>query len=194
MHPASMVPRSTALALASLFLLAGCLGGVGDDPEPTDVANASSTSAATDGGAGSNATAIGVRLLPVEEAGTLPAGAHAQGLTAAPTGTFDRWFEMEVDGTVTEASLTMTWEATNPTMETLLLGFGPRSGSGADAHATDEAVYVTGTSPLELTIEDVAWTGGDYVAWAWWDPGTDPQASPIDQPFEIEGSLTQAST
>lgn len=158
--------------------LSGCLGGAEDPTAP------STSDEPLAAGANPNVT----RTLVVAEEGTLPAGAHVEGATV-PTGQWDRWFELTIDGVVTGATLTMTWEPTNPSMERLLLGFGPREGSGANAHAGSGAVSVTGTSPLTLTVDDVGWQHGDYVVWAWWDPATEPQASPVDQAFEIEGTV-----
>lgn len=169
--------------MAGLVLASGCLG-IADDGEGD--AGTSPAAATAD-----EAGALAERRVPFQTEGTLPAGAHVDGMTA-PAGTFDRWFELSLEGTVTGAELTMTWEATNPTMETLLIGFGPLENAGGNSHASSKAIYATGSSPLTVTIEDVDWASGDYVVWAWWDPGTDPQASPMDQTFEIDGWITQS--
>lgn len=180
-----MRQRAVVLAMAGLVLASGCLG-IADDGEGDAETSPASTNA-------DDAGALAERRIPFQTEGTLPAGAHVDGMTA-PAGTFDRWFELSLEGTVTGAELTMTWEATNPTMETLLIGFGPLEGSGGNSHASSEAIYATGSSPLTLTIEDVDWATGEYVVWAWWDPDTDPQASPMDQAFEIEGTIETTYT
>lgn len=177
-----MRQRAVSLLLAGIVLATGCLGLATEDGEdagaPAQTVNES------------QANTLAERLVPFQTEGTLPAGAHVDGMTA-PAGELDRWFELSLEGTVTGAELTMSWEPTNPTMETLLVGFGPLTETNGNRHATNDAVYVTGTSPLTLAIEDVSWTMGDYVVWAWWDPETDPQASPVDQPFEIDGTIEQ---
>lgn len=117
-------------------------------------------------------------------------GASVPGVAGAWVfGVGDRWFPDPVDGDVAAATVTMTWEATSPATERLLVAFGDLHEEDGGQYS-ERYEYVVGTSPLTLELADVPWTG-DSVVWAWFDSQAPAQAS-IGQPFDIEATFTVA--
>lgn len=100
-------------------------------------------------------------------------------------------FEQRIDGRLTGAHLTLTWDAATPATEELLLGIAYRSG---DSY---EWVFVQGSSPLVLQEDTLDIPGGSvealYVS-AYRCLGVMAYAcvSP-QQAFHLEGTLTTAS-
>lgn len=103
------------------------------------------------------------------------------------------WFEPELEGNLTAVDLTLTWSATTPATEELLLGI---------AYETEDEmydwVYATGASPLVLSKSgldipaeriyaiyvNAFRCAGDAVY----------GCASAEQPFSIEGTLTTLAT
>lgn len=100
-----------------------------------------------------------------------------------PTG--QRWSDLEIKGTLTSLTLTMTWDASGPHMENLRLGI-------AWGENGEEYESIDGTSPLVLELADLNITAADkpYV-WTWVADsaplGVAYASTPTD--FTIEGEL-----
>lgn len=100
----------------------------------------------------------------------------------------ERWSYIDLDGTLTATTLTITWDATTPNMETIRFGI---------TWETDESSYesVEGTSPLVLELTGLEITPDDkpYV-WTWIPSPTPVEtvyaSTPTD--FHVEGTLTLA--
>ncbi len=178
-----------------VVLLAAMLAGCIDDSPQTDSADSERAAAETQDPEAP--TQAGVPARPsrppttpqtwdVDEEGYLPAGSAVAGFAGFFLPGFDRWFPQQFNGTVLNATLTMTWDATSPATEHLLLGFGIMEiDDGREYAETYE--FVSGPSPLSLDLRGLDWDAEDFVVWAWFEPffvqgGT-------GQSFAIEGEV-----
>lgn len=189
----------TAVLLGLALAMAGCVGSdatdADDAPEMTTTDGETSGSDAQAASSASSDEPTSRTLSferAVHENGTLPrtvSSGAAGPFVGVVAGSVDRWFEVDLNGTVTGANLTMTWDPAGPGMDSLMLAFGPREEDSDGTYATEKTKKVTGTSPLELSLEDLDWTKGTYVVYAWWDPEQTAVVSPEDQVFTIEGTV-----
>ncbi len=198
-----------ALLLTGMVLFSGCLDS---DGSPTDSvggdeagdqqgqgggnadAAAGSPGQAQDMTDGSDAEGAGQTAGALETVGFSTVGELYTGVTAnvgLPVGVMgpggDRWFPLDEAGTLEGATLTMTWDAGNPTMESLLIGVGT---TDSERNQAKEFEVARGTSPLTIDLGETGWTSNHFVIWAWTDGSTNPVAVSTMQEFEIEGELT----
>lgn len=132
--------------------------------------------------------------IPFSQDGTLGANAFVCSSPACPgTGIGnDRWFPTDPDGTVRGLNLTMTWNATTPAMEQMRLGvsYGGCDGDGLDCQ---EASFVDGASPLELSVDEVD-ANGTLAVWFWTPSRTPPSTAGTyvshPQDVHIQGAFT----
>lgn len=127
-------------------------------------------------------------------------GSFGPGVVACPMVTCgnaepltERVAPVDHNGNVSAVSLTMTWDAVSPTMETLRLGIS----WGNQGDAEWSYASVDGTSPLVL--EEAVEIGADQEIYVWaWMPATAPMGvayATTPQDFHVEGTLstTEAS-
>lgn len=174
MDKRSFVPLMIAAALA----LAGCVGGATDDAVEA---------AATDGAL---LTETARTQTPFAEDGALGPGAYVCPLVVCVGGepTSERTWDAPFEGTLVGLNLTLTWDATTPATEELVLGIGHGAAEGRDYE------LVTGPSPLELTLDGLNLTASDDVRIFVWMIQPVPVAGVVTpQEFHVEGVLLGAA-
>lgn len=164
--------------LAILALLAGC---VAPGAAPADDSVAPATAAPTAAAATEQPFAFD--------------GDFGPGLVACGPGTCTglspgkRWTDLDLDGTLTGANLTLTWTATTPAMQKLRLGI-----SWGDEKDRQYEI-AEGPSPVVLSLADLSIAPEDApFVWVWAvtpvPMGVATATTP--QTFHVEGTLTVA--
>ena len=173
------------LAIPLTLILAGCV----DTPEDVQTASASDPLA----------TATAATTTPFTAEGNTYNGAFAcavvtcYGATLPTAASGTAWFEVDLQDTLTAAELTLTWTATNPANENLVLGIYYENDGEPDW------IYASGTSPLTLSETKLNIPAKNIQAIyvnGYKCQGGGPAAlcAGAEQPFTIEGTLTTTAT
>lgn len=164
-----------AIMLVAPLVAAGCV----TPPEDVETAAAAQTPG----------------LIPVAQTEFTFDGGFGPGAYACPIVTCIEEFPMDNSGTeadivgvVTGANLTLTWDATSPTMQAMYLGIS----WGTEDDEEWEAEYVEGTSPLVLELAGLD-IPEDVELWVWaWPVSPVPMGivgATTPQSFHIEGTF-----
>lgn len=167
----SYVPLMIAAALA----LAGCVDGA---TEPLDAAASETALPGT----------MAIQT-PFAKDGSIAPGAYVcPVVTCVGVEPSDRVWDLSFAGTLVGLNLTLTWEATTPATEELVLGIGHGS---ADARDYD---MVSGPSPLALALDGLNLTGEDEVSvFVWMEQPVPVAGLTTPQDFHVEGALATSS-
>lgn len=197
--------RWMAPTLAFALLLAGC---VGDDPtsaemEPAPAANDTPATSApvpaeTTLAPANGTSTEGAQVVPIGWNGKIGTGACAP---AAPNtcrsvqfSETDDMHEIDVDGKPLMGNVVLTWKASSPMMDRLVLSFfaSKSCGEGCTEGRFLEG-RTEGPSPLAVQVSAFGLEEGETLGIVVWTPRMTP--SPVygfvttEQPFEVKGSL-----
>lgn len=211
--------RASVIVIAVALLFAGCIGQeepieesaadapAPSSPSPTRPASPTATSPAAeetkdtpgeDEAEEEPPVTVTVSYATEGQVGAswcAPMGPNACMRVGPSLGEDHSWLKMEQAGTLTHATLTLAWEATSPTTEQLRFTL-LRAKSCGEGCTEGEAVGdpVVGASPLILDLDVPAPAEGE-----WFDLTVRPvRMTPdpvymwanLDQPFQVEGTLT----